>query len=1028
MKKSMNSFRNSIIFIMMLAILVCGPAELFYSASLIAHAAPLADEEASVDDSISDESVPSEIVEITNIDDFLEFVDNCKLDTYSLGKKFVLTRDIALGYSPFEGVPYFNGTFDGNGYEISFNTMNITGSDYGFFRYIGHEGNVCNLSVSGNIKAVGSASNIGGIAGVNYGTVSDCSYTGTLQADDCVGGIIGENAEDALVFNCTSNGVIEATNYTGGIVGHNFGFITGCTNESAINTSELEVTVDIDSEVDLSSLNLAKNIINRNNMGGIVGGSSGIVSLCVNNGTVGYNHTGYNVGGIAGIQSGQIYECINNGNVFGRKDVGGIVGQAEPYVESDYLNDKLNDTKDDLNELSNSLSGISSATSGAVNNTGVYVDKLVDQYTSDMDRIKDSIDEISQVVSDNKPGAQQYVDNIMDAFSEIQEVSISQGIYSVPNMSSVSINATNAADYARELQEYEEYIESLNRNGNVSLNSVSVNQASIATIQKDLQIINSNMRILEQQYSASMNSAEDALNNFLNEVKDTGEYQTIEDLVNSVDRGIDSVMSAARNTEQQLGSMVDQISSDIEYITNGDGIITDISSVDTESQNGVIAKCVNYAEINGDINVGGVAGTMNIEYDLDPEYDIDISEQLNVVLRTRVNDVVIHCMSNGAVTSKKNCAAGVVALQEFGIVYDCEGYGKITAEAGDYVGGVVGQSLGTVQDSYSFANLSGGDYVGGIAGFGTSIVNCISITELRDEGECYGGVAGNISGDGTVSGNYCVSESVQAIDGISYEGVAKILTYDEIMALPNVPQGFNRVFVKFMIDGELVKEIELPYGASLEDSDYPELVEKEGYYVSWEHDADANRLETNVVINAIYTPWTESIAGPELNDHGNALFMIAGEFYDGTTVSMDVIRGPESLDESQTLHYAFSWNLENARSISFNQVEAHFYAGDDVDNAKLYINVDNKWSEVETYKDGSYIVAYIPLGASFAVINEKTDYTFYYICGGVGIILAILIISVMRHRHLKKVLKQREQAIRERDLAHMSEEQDESGL
>ena len=40
-------------------------------------------------------------------------------------------------------------------------------------------------------------------------------------------------------------------------------------------------------------------------MGGIVGVSTGIVSECINQGKIGFAHTGYNVGGIAGRQSGK---------------------------------------------------------------------------------------------------------------------------------------------------------------------------------------------------------------------------------------------------------------------------------------------------------------------------------------------------------------------------------------------------------------------------------------------------------------------------------------------------------------------------------------------------------------------------------------------------------------------------------------------------------------------------------------------------------------------------------------------------
>ena len=67
----------------------------------------------------------------------------------------------------------------------------------------------------------------------------------------------------------------------------------------------------------------------RNDAGGIAGRSSGTVADCTNKGEIGYAHIGYNVGGVIGRQSGTVINCKNMGHVMGRKDVGGIIGQAE---------------------------------------------------------------------------------------------------------------------------------------------------------------------------------------------------------------------------------------------------------------------------------------------------------------------------------------------------------------------------------------------------------------------------------------------------------------------------------------------------------------------------------------------------------------------------------------------------------------------------------------------------------------------------------------------------------------------------
>ena len=59
----------------------------------------------------------------------------------------------------------------------------------------------------------------------------------------------------------------------------------------------------------------------------------------------------YTIGGIAGRQSGLVTGCTNWGTALGRKDVGGIVGQMEPYIELDSGAGSIGKMEQDLNTL-----------------------------------------------------------------------------------------------------------------------------------------------------------------------------------------------------------------------------------------------------------------------------------------------------------------------------------------------------------------------------------------------------------------------------------------------------------------------------------------------------------------------------------------------------------------------------------------------------------------------------------------------------------------------------------------------------
>ncbi|MFR6425989.1 MAG: hypothetical protein ACLUNO_10945, partial [Oscillospiraceae bacterium] len=86
-------------------------------------------------------------------------------------------------------------------------------------------------------------------------------------------------------------------------------------------------------------------------VGGICGFSSGVIIGCTNWGGVGFEHVGYNIGGIVGRQSGLVSGCTNWGTASGRKDVGGICGQMEPFITLDVESGSIGAMAKELNTL-----------------------------------------------------------------------------------------------------------------------------------------------------------------------------------------------------------------------------------------------------------------------------------------------------------------------------------------------------------------------------------------------------------------------------------------------------------------------------------------------------------------------------------------------------------------------------------------------------------------------------------------------------------------------------------------------------
>lgn len=835
------------------------------------------------------------VIEISRVNELIEFANKCKYDSYSKDKIVKLTADIDVSGSDFKGISYFAGTFDGGSHIISGFNVDYKGSDFGFFRYIAESGFITNLNISGSINITGSQKNIGGIAGVNKGVINESSFSGKVNASTATGAIAGYNHENAKIVSCTSDADILATNQTGGIAGVNDGLISSCTSKSRVNTQELDTTLDIGG-VDVGTLNLTQNVIDRNDMGGIAGESTGIISDCVNYGKIGFAHTGYNVGGIAGKQSGKVITCSNEGEIYGRKDVGGIVGQAEPDIESEYLNDRVDDVQSSIDIINSTLNNMSSSMNNASSDVKSYTENIIDQYKELLDKLQDKLNGNN----DNDEKIEDFVDDIS---KDIENSTVADDIHGVAD---------------------------------------------------------------------------------------------------TVDSEIRTIADSIERISAQIKNIGNTVTETIDVVTSDDDYIEDISSADSaQNSDGVIAKSVNRGAVHGDINAGGIAGTMNVEYDVDPEYDLDITETTNVRLRSTVSDVVIYCINYGEVNSKKDCAGGIVGLQELGLVYGSEGYGTVKSETGNYAGGIAGNSASAITDSYSLCNVESEDYTGGICGKGYTMQNCISIPAILGDGEAKGSLAGIIESDGEVSTNIFVNDIYGGIDDINYSGKADSASYEAVMAMENIPDGFHRVTLVFKADGNVIDTKNIAYNANLGVSELPSIPDKDGYYAQWPENIVSKPILQNTVVEAEYHVWIESVAGDIASQNDKPLFIAEGKFYDDNKITLSKC---DTDNLSGDIEYSYAWKMRGTDVKDKGTKTCHFYIKNTSGSSEVWYrdNADSGWVKADAKEHGSYMTAEIPYEADFAVIHKESSNMIYYICGGAAaciIVLAVIIIKKRKKRN-----------------------------
>ena len=318
---------------------------------------------------------------------FLDFAENCRLDSYSRNLSVILLTDIDLTGVDFSGIPIFCGNFDGNGHTVSGLSITRDGSNMGLFRYVDASGVIQNLTVSGKVTPDGSRSAVGGIAGHNAGKIQNCFFDGTVSGSDDVGGIAGINAITGIIDGCHSEGVITGDHRVGGVVGNNLGVVRSCNNRSGVNTTAEENQIKL-SDISLETITGSESVSTVTDIGGIAGTSSGVIRQSKNRGNVGYQHMGYNVGGIAGTQTGYLYKCENFAQVYGRKEVGGIVGQMEPTTFIEYTEDTMQLLQSQLGTVSNLTGQAFSTIQDGNSDMSVQVDDL---YNSLVDA-KDALD------------------------------------------------------------------------------------------------------------------------------------------------------------------------------------------------------------------------------------------------------------------------------------------------------------------------------------------------------------------------------------------------------------------------------------------------------------------------------------------------------------------------------------------------------------------------------------------------------------------------------------------------------------
>ena len=798
-----------------------------------------------------------ETIKIKSVEDLLEFAENCRLDSWSQDKNVVLQADIYMEDIAFQPIATFGGTFDGKGHSIIGLEITESVSPAGFFGVLQEGAEVKNLNVLGKVMPSGENNTVGGMVGENYGQLRNCTFTGVVYGTQDVGGLVGINGISGSIQNCRVSGDIQGSFRTGGVAGQNQGIIEKCKNDAGVNIAKVDPQISM-SDVDLE---LSMDVTQWNGMsmtdaamdtGGIAGYSVGVIHECTNTQTVGYPHIGYNLGGIVGRNCGYVAACENSGEIYGRKEIGGIVGQMEPYV---------------LVELTESAVG---------------------EIGRELDALETAIDRAKKHSND----------------------------------SSAALN--------RRINKIENYLESLQKSLDESAKEKSEETAESQDVMGQLTELLPTEQITELKVQMELLSKQVELL--------AGETANS---VGALKGDIDNIIS---QTEVLSGTM-ETVMAQVEKLSVSD-FVEDVSQWDTQKATlGKVSDCSNNGAVYGDKNVGGIAGSMSMEYALDPEDDLTRELSMKERRQYQLKDIIQDSVNYASVISKKDYVGGICGRMDIGLILECENYGPVSSQNGDYVGGIAGLTGSMIRDCFVKCALSGQNYIGGVVGSGvmedvtgeSSLVSqCYTMVDIMGYRQFVGAVAG--INHGQYEDCYFVSESLAGMNRISYEGKAEPISYEALQEVKNLPKEFETM--------EILS-------------------------------ADAN---TDIA----YVPVLTAIASKEVREEGRPIFLAEGQF---TAESSMMVTAEEKTfepkemqsfwEQLQSSEVVEQWSVEVPEDGLLIRTIRYLVPEHDADAIDIYIKQDGDWELVPREAVGSYLVFNIA-GCEAKIAVVTTQYMWGY--------------------------------------------------
>ena len=585
---------------------------------------------------------------------------------------------------------------------------------------------------------INNSSNYQGIFGFNNGIIRNVVLANAnIVGGSYVGGLVGYNT--GAVMNCTfASGIVGGNgSYVGGIVGVNNGLIDKCISSG--NTVGKNTTFGL-AYGGITGINLSSAVV-RNSL------HSGAVS----------GNTSQWLGGIAGQNHGKIINVYNHGSVSGAYYVGGLVGQNGGGL---LLNAYSSGMVAGINTYAGAIAGFDNG--GEISFTYYLSGVATDGKNAVQNGIGTATlgavaaDKANQTTAfDENKGFSQIIVNgqttsrLLEALNFGQKFydSAEEGIYSIWTDDSNSWpslltnnewNDSSAWFFSGEgtkanpyliAKEDDLYYLALYVNSGVDFAGCYFSQTTDITISKYADSWNP-----IGTYNTKIKKA-----SFFNGIFD-GQYKKISGITTNTSANYQGLFGYSNGTIKNVA-------------------VVDANIVGGNYVGGIVGYNTGYVEdcyVNGQVKatgsyVGGIVGVNNGD--------------------------VNKCYNLGSVVGGNStfglAVGGVIGINLTAAnVYNVFNNGTVEANVYQWVGGIVGQNHGVLENAFNNGNVSGGYYIGGIAGQnGAGEINlAYNSGKITGKATFAGGICG-FDNNGKIQHTYYLASSCTDVSGKAQNGI-----------------------------------------------------------------------------------------------------------------------------------------------------------------------------------------------------------------------------------------------------------------